>query len=179
MPLTLQEGDMVLIRQILISSYIKIQAGDSVLPDQHGKEIQNIFLNGKNVLWREWIVNHLYYSASTVLKLIEKWRLTQSLPWKFCMYFQRTKGNKSTSIRRKERCTPMEWPFVSHGVHLILLSFWTGKYSPRPWGFKSKQVVILCTAFHGPFIGGARSALDWSRRTQKTSGTDTQICKRC
>ena len=44
MPLTLQEGDMVLIRQILISSYIKIQAGDSVLPDQHGKEIQNIFL---------------------------------------------------------------------------------------------------------------------------------------
>lgn len=39
MPLTLQDGDMALIRQVLISGYIEIQAGDCVLPDQHGKEI--------------------------------------------------------------------------------------------------------------------------------------------
>lgn len=42
MPLTLQDGDMALI----ILGYIKIQAGDCVLPDRHGKEIQNIFFYG-------------------------------------------------------------------------------------------------------------------------------------
>lgn len=42
MPLTLQDGDMALIRHVLILGYTKIKAGDCVLPDQHGKEIGRV-----------------------------------------------------------------------------------------------------------------------------------------
>lgn len=45
MPLTPQDGDMALIRLVLRSGYVKIQAGYYVLPDQHGKGIQNTFFH--------------------------------------------------------------------------------------------------------------------------------------
>lgn len=45
MPLTLQDGDMALIRQVLRSGCVKIHTGNYVLPDNMGKE-SRLFLYG-------------------------------------------------------------------------------------------------------------------------------------
>lgn len=41
MRLTLQDGDMALIRQVLRAGYFKTQAGDDVLPDNMGKKSEH------------------------------------------------------------------------------------------------------------------------------------------
>lgn len=46
MLLTLRDRDMALIRQVLRSGYIKIQAGDYVLPDNMGKKSRTVSLYG-------------------------------------------------------------------------------------------------------------------------------------
>lgn len=42
MLLTLRDRDMALIRQVLRSGYVKIQAGDYVLPDNMGKKSRTV-----------------------------------------------------------------------------------------------------------------------------------------
>lgn len=76
MPLTLQVGDMGLIRQVLMSGYIRIQAGDCVCLSNMGTKLRTFsfivrtFYEGNEYLGI-FIIQHLQ-----VLELIEKWKLT-------------------------------------------------------------------------------------------------------